>query len=153
MAIMYKNRLLCIITNYVNEPWHIYMNNSNVLVRFLLKPKGSWQNLLQSYSETREGYNGLKINQKRAKNWSSWLKIVYPLFTDQYYLTPSLGPHPWFCTQLNIILEFQSTMKWYPNSCKYQSCCGYSAVLSIFSSIILMGITFIRVYTRAEDLK
>ena len=24
MAIMYKNRLLCIITNYVNEPWHIH---------------------------------------------------------------------------------------------------------------------------------
>ena len=25
MAIMYKNRLLCIITNYVNEPWHIHI--------------------------------------------------------------------------------------------------------------------------------
>ena len=25
MAIMYKNRLLCIITNYVNEPSHIYI--------------------------------------------------------------------------------------------------------------------------------
>ena len=24
---MYKNRLLCIITNYVNEPWHIYLLN------------------------------------------------------------------------------------------------------------------------------
>ena len=28
MAIMYKNRLLCIITNYVNEPWHIYMDGA-----------------------------------------------------------------------------------------------------------------------------
>ena len=25
-AIMYKNRLLCIITNYVNEPWHIHIS-------------------------------------------------------------------------------------------------------------------------------
>ena len=25
MATMYKNRLLCIITNYVNEPWHIHI--------------------------------------------------------------------------------------------------------------------------------
>ena len=25
MAIMYKNRLLCIITNYVHEPWHIHI--------------------------------------------------------------------------------------------------------------------------------
>ena len=30
-TIMYKNRLLCIITNYVNEPWHIYIHEwSNV---------------------------------------------------------------------------------------------------------------------------
>ena len=31
MAIMYKNRLLCIITNYVNEPWHIYVFSRRVL--------------------------------------------------------------------------------------------------------------------------
>ena len=29
MAIMYKKRLLCIITNYVNEPWHIYAFDEN----------------------------------------------------------------------------------------------------------------------------
>ena len=51
MAIMYKNRLFCIITNYVNEPGHIYivlffaqmspkfLGQRQVNVVFLLQPE------------------------------------------------------------------------------------------------------------------
>ena len=51
MAIMYKNRLLCIIANYVNEPWHIYIEDDQT------------DNSLSSYQKRCNGDNG-----KNCKN-------------------------------------------------------------------------------------
>ena len=41
MVIMYKNRLLCIITNYVNKPWHIHNMNPKLKVQNTFSQSGN----------------------------------------------------------------------------------------------------------------
>ena len=58
MAIMYKNRLLCIITNYVNEPWHIH----------------NFQGHLKCLIWTIDNPNQMQNMLLESRNYSEWFK-------------------------------------------------------------------------------